>query len=115
MTIYKLPRPAPYYSALGGLCTFKELAFNSVRTECRAPSRLIRRELYFPRWTATINGRQAPLYPYRGLFQSISLPKGTSHVRFAYSPPHERRAWLIAAVSLVTLTLGFATSTWRKS
>ena len=115
MTIYKLPRPAPFYSALGGRCTFKEPAFNSVLTKCRAPSRLIRRELYFPGWAATINGRRASLYPYRGLVQSISLPKGTSHVRFAYSPPHERWAWLIAAVSLVTLTLGFATSTWRKS
>ena len=116
MTIYKLPHPAPYYSALGGPCVFRGVAaLNSVLTQCLTPSRLIRRELYFPGWIVTVNGRPASIRRYQGLFQSIGLPKGISHVRFSYSPPHEQWAWLIAALSLVTLIFDFAISTQRNS
>lgn len=114
MTIYALPDPAPYYQTLGGSCTLGRATLDHVFAQCLTTSHLVRRELYFPGWTVTINGKRTLLRPYHGIFQTIPLPKGLDHVRFSYSPPHERWAWLVAALSLGTWTLGIATSAWRR-
>jgi len=74
-----------------------------VRVECDQPATLVRRELYFPGWTATVNGAPAAITARDEIFQAVQLPKGTSEVRFRYAPPHIGWAWLAMWLGLAAL------------
>ena len=40
-----------------------------------------------PGWTATIDGRDTPIHPAKGIFQAVEVPAGSHRVTFGYSPP----------------------------
>ena len=77
----------------------------SASIECEGAATLLRRELFFPGWSATVNGRQAAIAEHRGVFQAIELPAGRSDVRFRYAPPYIAWAWLAALIGLAVLLL----------
>lgn len=103
--IFELAHPASYYSIIrGGPCRLDASGRNFLRAVCVSPALLIRRELYMPGWHASINGMRQTAEPYDGIFQTFKLPRGDSHVRFAYIPLFEVPAMvacLFAAVALV--------------
>jgi uncharacterized membrane protein YfhO len=63
----------------------------------------VRRELSFPGWTATVDGRRVPIRTVDRLFQTIDVPAGASHVEFSYTPPHWTLAVLLFLVGLLWL------------
>ncbi|HET6185196.1 MAG TPA: hypothetical protein VFA03_16590 [Acetobacteraceae bacterium] len=104
LSIYEVPDPAPYFEVIGGDCAGPApLSRTDVRLSCRTPATLLRRELFFPGWSAEVNGRPAPVQPYAELFQAVSVPAGESTVRFTYAPPNILWAWAALAVAALAL------------
>lgn len=105
MSIYELNQPKPYFEASGQTCRLTVEDRERVATDCSAPSTLLRRELFFPGWTARINGSPAPIAEHKDLFQSIALPAGKSSVVFRYEPPHMIWAWIAMLAGFAMLLL----------
>ena len=99
MSIYRLPDPAPYFSASDGPCRLLAQGRKAVRATCDAPAALVRRELFFPGWQARVNGAEVPLRRADSIFQSVALPKGSSDVRFFYRPPFTRLSVALALLA----------------
>ncbi|MBC8022865.1 MAG: hypothetical protein H7Y14_07080 [Burkholderiales bacterium] len=103
MRIFELPRPKPYFEDLSSRCKVEALGRTSVRATCDTPSTLVRRELYFPGWSAAVNGGEASVAPHDQIFQAVAVPQGTSEVRFRYAPPHIGWAWLAMWIAVIAL------------
>jgi hypothetical protein len=99
MNIFALPDPMPYLDAPGCLLTGTHA---KVQADCPLPAHLVRRELFWPGWRATLNGVAAPLEP-NGIFQSVTLPPGRSEVVFRYAPPGIFWAFAMCALGAVAL------------
>ena len=105
LAIHELPDPAPYFES--PRCAVEAVDRGSAVVKCPSGGVLVRRELYFPGWRATVNGVESQITMHRELFQEIALPAGRSEVRFSYAPPHIGWAWLAAAVGLLALAFPF--------
>ena len=97
--IYELPQTAPYAQLTGDGCQLAVQDRQNMRSICTGPGVLMRRELYFPGWSAQVNGVRAPV-AQAGLFQSVAVPAGMTVVRFTYAPPHIRLACVLALLAL---------------
>jgi hypothetical protein len=104
MKIFQLPNWRPYFEAEGS-CEVQALECRHARVRCDSPTTLVRRELFFPGWTATVNGQDAAIAPRDRIFQAIALPAGVSEVRFRYAPPDIGWAWAAMWLGLATLVL----------
>jgi hypothetical protein len=107
--IYELASPAAYFSTASGHCKLQPMSRDTVSAVCTEADRLIRRELFFPGWTANIDATSANLLPYGSIFQSITLPKGSFSIKFSYRPPYA--GWAFSAMCLGFLTM--AAALWR--
>lgn len=114
LSIFELPGAKPYFEALSGECRIEARTREQATIDCAQAGRLMRRELYFPGWAASVNGAPAPIAEHRRLFQEIAVPAGRSLVRFSYAPPHVAWAWLAAALALITLAASAAAQAWRR-
>lgn len=108
MRIYQLAHPAPLFSARPA-CTLTPRGLNAITTDCPAPSRLTRLEADDPGWRVHINGNATPITKTDEIFQSIALPEGMSHVRFAYRPPVSR---ISCAAALAALAAWIGLMAW---
>jgi len=93
--VYRLAGAKPYFDAGAGGCRVETRSRTEVVVDCDARTRLVRRELYFPDWTATVDGRSATITPAHGLYQAVVVPAGRHLVRFSYAPAH----WPLAIVA----------------
>jgi hypothetical protein len=82
-----------------------------VHLRCSRVSSVIRRELYFPGWSASLDGRAVALRPGQGIFQRVKVPAGSHTLSFAYAPPGE--GWAAAALAAGVLWLLVATALRR--
>lgn len=103
MSIYELGQPKPYFEELGGPCRLAARDREHVNADCLSPATLLRRELFFPGWTAQVNGSAASITEHRGLFQAVALPVGKSTTTFRYEPPRMIWAWIAMFAGLATL------------
>jgi hypothetical protein len=101
--IFELPAPKPYFETLAGQCTLEAVERTSATANCEGPAVLLRRELFFPGWRASVNGNETRIVEHRDLFQAIDLPAGKSEIRFRYAPPHVAWSWLAALAALMVL------------
>ena len=101
--IWELPHPAPYYTVLNGQCTLSGETLNSIEAHCATPATLLRRELFMPGWTATVDGASAPVSAHEKIFQVVHLPAGNNLVHFHFSPPNINYAWIAFVLGLVGL------------
>lgn len=106
--IYALASPAPYFEAPG--CTLVAEGRVAATAICLAPSALIRREMLDSGWTATVDGRPAPVGLSPPLFQTVALPAGASRVAFAYRPPHLAAAACALAAGAILMAAGMRRS-----
>jgi hypothetical protein len=70
--------------------------------ELNAPERgfLFLADQYFPGWSATVNGRMAPILRANHAFRLVEVPRGQVRVEFRYQPA---RVWAGALISVMTL------------
>src|SRR5262249_46449163 len=80
--IYALSGTSPYFAASG--CAVSPRSRTDADVVCAAPANLIRRETYMPGWSASIDGRSAPVRTVDGLFQAVSVPAGHHRVTFGF-------------------------------
>ena len=106
--IYELAAPAPYFAAADGACTLEAQGREAVVADCATPARLLRREMFAPGWTATIDGARVAVAREQEIFQGVTLPAGRSRVRFAYAPPGVLWAWAGFALGLLGLGTALA-------
>jgi len=86
--IFELPAAAPYAETSGGPCQLNVIDREHMHATCNAPAQLIRRELMFPGWTASVNGQRAIIDTENEIFQVVDLPAGSSDTVWRYAPLH---------------------------
>lgn len=108
--IWKDPKAEPMYSTADGNCTITAQQSTSVTVNCSAASTLTRRGLSAPGWTAAVNGAPTDLGETDdGLYQTVKVSRGTSHVELNYQP---RFFTLACVLSLGTLLLMLLDAVW---
>lgn len=85
MTIYRLPHPRPYAEAPG--CTLAVRSRTEMEADCPRGAELRRLELFYPGWSARVNGRAAEIGEFDRAFQRLALPAGKSAIVFSFAPP----------------------------
>jgi len=103
LDIWELPHPAPYYTVLHGNCSLSKETRDAVVAQCSTPSTLLRRELYMPGWSATVNGSSVAVSAHDEIFQTIPLGIGENVVHFQFSPPYIDYAWIALFLGLIGL------------
>jgi hypothetical protein len=115
IAIYSLPHPAPLFSTASSACSVHRQGFGQALVRCPASTHLTWRELFFPGWSATVNGKAAPIAHAGPLFQSVALPAGSSVVRFSYAPPELDLGIAGTLLGAGVLAAGpLATLAWRR-
>ncbi len=124
--IYELPHPALIFSIRRvpgthgtDACSATVTSSYETTTICGTPLTLTRRVLSMPEWKATIDGKSVAIHQPEGItkeiFQQITVPAGTHHVVFQYSPPLGTASVIVATASwVVILALLWSTSTLRR-
>jgi hypothetical protein len=117
LSIFELPSPAPYFETEPAGCTLSVRDREHVAADCASPAVLVRKELFFPGWTARV-GSAAPaeVTSYQKLFQSVELPAGHSDIEFSYAPPHIDWAWgaMLAAAAIIATSAGMRSFSRRR-
>ncbi|HZL32387.1 MAG TPA: hypothetical protein VFC81_00245, partial [Verrucomicrobiae bacterium] len=122
--IWQLPSPAPVFSlssapasANAGPCMVVANGLDEAVVHCSHPTTLVRRVQYMKGWMASAGGAPVVLREDRsgpdGLFQAVSVPPGTTVVRFAFTPPHAALAFGVAALAMVVL-VGSLLAPWAR-
>jgi hypothetical protein len=80
------------------------------------PAFLVSSEVLYPGWTATVNGKRAPLYMTNGAFRGLWLDRGTNQIVMSYWPENFT-VW--AAISILCALLAgvgaiFGDSYWVR-
>ncbi len=88
LAILELPHFSTYYQVKGGECTVLNESRLRIETQCAGNAILLRRELFYPGWRATINDSKTPVKRAGEIFQSIDLPPGRTKIVFSYTPSH---------------------------
>jgi hypothetical protein len=94
--IYELAGSRPYFTASARGCAITSQGRSSARVSCPGATTLVRRETNLPGWSATVDGRAAPIRITAGLFQTLRVPAGSHEVSFGYAPPNI--GWGLAAL-----------------
>lgn len=109
-SLFTLPSPAPYFEA--PRCSINGTTRDTLAVRCDRPSVLIRRELSYPGWTASVNATAVTIRTHQALLQEISLPRGSSLVTFSYEPRFARASLFLALVAAIALLMCIAGGLW---
>ena len=80
---------------------------NEATVDCPTATTLIRTELSMKGWKAFVNGKPETIVTKDHVYQQIRVPAGTSTVTFAFSPPRERYALIVAVLGGLFLVGSF--------
>jgi hypothetical protein len=72
-----------------------------VEADARAPSYLVLADTFDTGWSATIDGRAAPIRPAFAGFRAVFVPPGTHRVIFTYEPAGFRVGLILTAIGLL--------------
>jgi hypothetical protein len=99
------PGIAQASSAAAGSATYREVAPEDIRIDVNAPasSIVVVRNSYDSGWSATVDGRTAPVLATDYLVQGIAVSAGEHHIRLVYRDPDVSNG--IAASGVVWITL----------
>jgi hypothetical protein len=74
-----------------------------LRVEADAPTIVVVRDAFAPGWSATVNGRPAPIFRADGRHRAIPVSAGASRVVLSYHPPRLRAATAVSLAALVVI------------
>ena len=95
-----------------GSIVLREESANSIEFEVTAErnSLLLLTNTFYPGWRAEVDGVETPIIKANSAFQSISVPAGSSLVRFHFRHEQWRTGLAVTSVSLLLLLAIFAGS-----
>lgn len=111
--VFELKGTAPFFQAPQGQCTIQWSSWNAATSRCTHATRIVRRELYMPGWSVSVNGHAGSISEYGGLFESVTVPAGTTILSFDYAPKHASWGWGAMGLGAAVL-LGEAYLGWRR-
>lgn len=76
-----------------------------LRVQAERPAALVLSDAWYPGWRATVNGKDATIFPAYYAFRSVLVPQGGNEVVFEYFP---RSFQLGLAVSIATMLASLA-------
>ncbi len=79
--------------------------------ETARPRVVVLNEMFYPGWTARVNGQPAPVHPANYLFRAVEVPAGRSTIEFAFRP------WSFTAgavLSILALLVAGAVLVWPR-
>lgn len=71
-------------------------------------------EIYYPGWTATVDGEEVPVARVNYVLRALRLPAGKHEVVFTFRPASVTATETIAYVALALLLAGLAMAAWRQ-
>ncbi|MGZ0168660.1 MAG: YfhO family protein [Planctomycetales bacterium] len=74
-----------------------------IRTNSAEPETVVMTDLYFPGWTATVDGEPAEGYRFEGMFRAVDIPAGEHTIEWSYHPDSVRNGLWISALSILAL------------
>lgn len=102
-----------------GTATTLQAHRNSVEIDVRCDSDcvVVLADLWFPGWTATVDGRETDVLRANYLVRAVAVPSGSHRVRFDYSPASFRvgAAITLAALAAVLALAAFAFARDRRA
>ncbi len=91
---------------------------NRVEVEVRgAPGFLVLTDVWYPGWTATVDGKPVDIYRANHAFRAVAVPAGTHTVVFHFEPASYflgRRISLVSLVAVAVLLLILAACAGRR-
>jgi hypothetical protein len=106
--------PAPDAAAADGPVPAAVLVYEDarvvVRTRSARPGMLVLTDVFYPGWTASVDGAPAPLYAADYAFRGVPVAAGEHTVEFRYRPRSFTGGAMVSAASLLALAgLGWRT------
>lgn len=92
-------------TTISGRAEITQYATNQVSIDVDAPkaSWLVLTDVYYPGWSAFIDGAQTPIYRAYGVVRAIQVSPGIHQVVFRYNPESFKEGSEISLVSLIVL------------
>jgi uncharacterized membrane protein YfhO len=108
MDIYELYDAKPYFEVINGAGELKMKDRFKAFLSSAVDSQVVRRELFYPGWKATIDGKGVPIECYKELFQTVRVSSGRHEIRFCYSPTYvyQIMGTLVVGVCWTAFSLG---------
>ena len=75
----------------------------TVVAESPEPATVVMTDLYFPGWTATVDGEPAEGYRFEGMFRAVDIPAGQHTIEWTYRPTSVRNGLWISGLSIFAL------------
>jgi len=103
-------------SAAGGQVRIASYRLNDVTVEVETPGPVLLRlaDLWYPDWTARVDGKLTPILKADYLLRAVLVPAGRHRVEFRYESPAVMRGLLLSLLSLLVVLGGFAWSWWKS-
>lgn len=100
----------------GGSATIASYRLNDVTVKTRSPGPALLRlaDLWYPDWTATVDGKPAPVIKADYLLRAVPVPAGEHEVVFRFRSPAVRRGMILSLSSLALILATLAVATWRR-
>lgn len=73
----------------------------AIDAHLNAPGYLVIHDLWYPGWTASVNGQKLPVVNANWAFRAVALPAGQHRVVLKYQPPGWSQGLLISALTVV--------------
>jgi hypothetical protein len=98
----------------GGRAQVTSYRLNDVTVEVESPGPALLRlaDLWYPDWTARVDGRPTPILKSDYLLRAVPVPAGRHRVEFRFESPAMRRGLTVSLLSLLVVLAGFAWSWW---
>jgi hypothetical protein len=102
--------------AAGGRVRIASYRLNDVTVEVETPGPVLLRlaDLWYPDWTARVDGKLTPILKADYLLRGVFVPAGRHRVEFRYESPAVMRGLLLSLLSLLVVLGGFAWSWWKS-
>jgi len=103
-------------SAAGGQVRITSYRLNDVTVEVETPGPVLLRlaDLWYPDWTARVDGKLTPILKADYLLRAVVVPAGRHRIEFRYESTAVMRGLLLSLLSLLVVLGGFAWAWWKS-
>ncbi len=101
----------------GATARITRYRLNDMAVEVNTPGPALLRvaDAWYPDWSATVDGRPAPIYRADYLLRAVPVPAGRHTVEFRFRSRAVRQGLMLSLGSLLLVLVLFATAWWRRS